>query len=591
MALSLPPAGAWVFAYVAVLPLVFASRICLNRTANRVVLVFLGSLPFWLFQDAFIINITPLGYLPMCMMYACFPAVFVWALAALHRRVPRVPYTLTVPLLWTGLEFFRAELLFDGYGWAMLAHPLIESPLFAAPGAWVGAIGVGFLAAMIQGAMVDAMVARGWFPMKPAEGEREGKSGSRAGTGAVSHGASSQSSTTSRRLSIPSLIGLVLFLLATLGSHVSLVFSSVDSGPRVTFAIVQTNVPQDNKLAGTTETEIEAWRELETLTREAAKSRPDVIVWPETMMPGLTLERAALDTLKAGGIVFPVTDAQGEKAALPAGAFAGALFSLQAEIGIPILLGEVGIENLTINHRADGSIDFHFGAKYNSAYVVSNGELQPERYDKMRLTPFGETMPYVRHWPWLQDKVLSLGARGMAFDLAAGLHPTVLKVRTQTLGEIRAVTPICYEVTYPTVCRTLVWEKKGSRRADVIVNLTNDGWFSWWDGGREQHLQIARWRCLELGTPMVRAANTGISALIDERGRVTRRSLDGKGERNSARSSGVVTGEVNMASGRTVYAMSGDVLGWLSLLGTGCAIFYALISGTVFRGKKRSMPS
>src|SRR5690606_11264799 len=158
--------------------------------------------------------------------------------------------------------------------------------------------------------------------------------------------------------------------------------------------------------------------------------------------------------------------------------------------------------------------DFH--ARYDSALLFSpGGEEAPPRYDKLHLTPFGEIMPYVHRWPEVQNWLLSLAAQGMRFDMTPGRAPKRLTVSLSEGGPLKSIqiaTPICFESTMPGVCRRLVWAGEG--RADVLVNLTNDGWFGDMEGGREQHLQIGRFRAIENRVPMVRSANTGISAAI-----------------------------------------------------------------------------
>jgi hypothetical protein len=79
--------------------------------------------------------------------------------------------------------------------------------------------------------------------------------------------------------------------------------------------------------------------------------------------------------------------------------------------------------------------------------------------------------------------------------------------------------PICFEITMPHISRRLVYEH-GEKQADVLINLSNDGWFGWHDAGRTQHAQISRFRAIENRGPVVRSVNTGHSVLIDAHGRL-----------------------------------------------------------------------
>jgi apolipoprotein N-acyltransferase len=140
---------------------------------------------------------------------------------------------------------------------------------------------------------------------------------------------------------------------------------------------------------------------------------------------------------------------------------------------------------------------------------------------------------------------------------------------------VRVVTPICFETTWGTHCRELVGAG-GARRADVLVCLTNDGWFADSDHGREHHLQAARWRCLELATPMLRSANTGVSAAIDADGRVLARGVDGDGA--GRRVDGVLSALVPLPTGTTFYLRHGDLFRWPAMAVGAMLVGFTLIA-------------
>jgi apolipoprotein N-acyltransferase len=133
---------------------------------------------------------------------------------------------------------------------------------------------------------------------------------------------------------------------------------------------------------------------------------------------------------------------------------------------------------------------------------------------------------------------------------------------------VRVVAPICFEVTYSDLTRSMVFGPSG-RRADVMVCVTNDGWFGTWDAGRELHLTVARWRSVELGTPMVRAANTGVSSVIGPRGELVARGVrvvggarDGTVDEYGHEVAGVLVADVPLGSGVTLFARIGNLVGW-----------------------------
>jgi apolipoprotein N-acyltransferase len=233
----------------------------------------------------------------------------------------------------------------------------------------------------------------------------------------------------------------------------------------------------------------------------------------------------------------------------------------------------MGFDNARLVEKGE-RIEIEDDGRYNSAFLVRGGRVEL-RYDKMALTPFGEVMPGFRYWPWLQKKVLGLAANGMSFDLAEGKGPRAFSVEPVPVS---IVTPICFEITKPGVCRKLALAS--DHRPIILLNLTNDGWFGGFDPAREQHLQIARWRAAELGVSVVRAANTGISAVIDPTGRVLARGVDGSPK--AAQVDGTLTLDVAASAPGTIYSRTGDVLGWSTLAGTVLALVLAKVRG--YRG-------
>jgi apolipoprotein N-acyltransferase len=299
---------------------------------------------------------------------------------------------------------------------------------------------------------------------------------------------------------------------------------------RLRVASIQTNVPMNNKVGWTPRQMLEDWRRFITLTRHAATPpegpAPDLIVWPETMHPTSGLDAESDATQRKLGLVLPYVDEAGRRRELASTFFTDALLALQQETNIPMLVGAIAYEGFNLKERPDGGVVPDYRHRYNSMFMVREGRVEAERYDKLRLTPFGEEMPGVRHIPGLAQALQDFAARGLRTDLSAGTRATVFRVKARESGhEFRIVTPICYETTVSEVCRRLAYGPEG-RRADIIVNPSNDGWFAWSDAGRETHLNLARWRAVELGTPIIRAVNTGISALIDTQGRVRARAID-----------------------------------------------------------------
>jgi apolipoprotein N-acyltransferase len=520
------PVEWWFFAFVSPLPL-FAAATRLADTWRRgearpglaLLSIWAGVIPFWAYTEWWIADVSAAGYPFLVLIQSFWPAGFVWVAARFLRSFDRIGERLgwiALALLWTGVEFFRGELFGNGYAWGLIAYPLIDAPLFAAPARIGGVYFVSFLTCLPAAAVVAAMARR------------------RAG----------------------SLVAIVVWFLAHVAGQL-LEQRPTPEARTFKVAAIQTNVPQSNKIGWTVEQELEELRHLMEMTDHAAAATPDLIVWPETMMPGLTIEPSAIERLRESEIYFTV-DTSGGPRKVFADHFANELAALSARTGAPLLIGEDARVGFEVRILQDG-VEFDSAQRFNSVYLIHKGQLSSERYDKARLTPFGETMPYISAVPGLQQKLLDFGARGMKFDLDAGTKRTVFMV-PGTSGTFRAATPICFEITVGPYVRSLVFEG-GVRRADVLVNLTNDGWFGTFAPARAQHLQIARWRALELATPIVRAANTGISCGIDASGRL--KEVGPAGAASPALSEGVVAASVELSSQVTIYARVGDVAGWL----------------------------
>ena len=278
--------------------------------------------------------------------------------------------------------------------------------------------------------------------------------------------------------------------------------------------IVQPSVPQREKWMPEKQGEIFRLH-LDLSRRNPAGDEDDftniaLIVWPEAAMPFRPLEHpealtAIADLLPDGG---------------------------------PILLsGGLRVER---TGRAEQPVLNAF----NSLLAIDPGGRPIAIYDKIHLVPFGEYLPFQ---PVLEAIGLQQLTR-LRGGFASGPEPRPL-ITLAGLPPIAAL--ICYEAIFPSAVI------QGSQRPGLIVNITNDGWFGNTTGPR-QHLHQARVRAIEEGLPLIRAANNGISAMIDPFGRITA-SLD-----MNAR--GVIDPPLPLATAQPPYARWGDALFVLNAL-------------------------
>jgi apolipoprotein N-acyltransferase len=172
---------------------------------------------------------------------------------------------------------------------------------------------------------------------------------------------------------------------------------------------------------------------------------------------------------------------------------------------------------------------------YNSIYVINHDGGVLSLYDKLHLVPFGEYLPF-------QDWMERLGLEQLTRVQGGFIEGTVRRT-LQIPNAPPALPLICYEAIFPSAVAT-------HDRPGWMVNLTNDGWFGN-STGPHQHLQQARLRAIEQGLPLVRAANTGISAVIDPVGRVVARLGLGL--------EGVLDSDLPAPIAPTVYTRVGDV--------------------------------
>jgi apolipoprotein N-acyltransferase len=180
---------------------------------------------------------------------------------------------------------------------------------------------------------------------------------------------------------------------------------------------------------------------------------------------------------------------------------------------------------------------------YNSA-VLANGKNEIlGKYDKMVLVPFGEYIPFGDKFPWLY----SWSPYSSRFWPGQNEEPL-------PLGRYLFSVNICYEDIFPGQIRMLMKGGRHHRIPDAIFNLSDDSWYGDTVEPME-HLALASFRAIEHRRSLVRATNTGISAIVDPVGRIDSHLKQW--------TKGVLVGRIPMMQGRTIYAVAGDWLGWL----------------------------
>lgn len=562
LTLAFPKPGWSFMAFVALVPV----GVLAMRTERLWTLGWTSYLVFvawWVLRSLWLKDVSYFAPFAVAVVCGGYFTVALVGLAAVQRRF-RGAMTLTLPVFWCAQEYARCNWPLGGFAWFTLGSSQAAWREGQSPGYLVqsadlfGWITVSFLVAMTSGLLVD-LIAR---PLSK-----------RLSTGVLRP---------RRTVVSAALLWMVCFAGALIyGQQRVAQAPSVDDADArtVSLGIVQTNVPQDNKSQSEAlellRAKLKDFDIMLDLSGASAREnpRPDVIVWPETMMtlpindeqvsflhevlreqirqqlvqqsieqgqPAsaineklvetyfwqelervCTLYRFALTDLDAGA-----SDEQKQAHARAldelmdqAGLYSTLFYRDAVEahvraVGVPVVVGS--------QSRGFSGHD----RTMNSALLVEPGEAAFVRYSKMHRVPLGEYIPGPQ---WLRELFLKyISPYEQDYTVEPGEGIVIFEVQSRSAsalagggsaGPIRFATPICYEDAIASQCRKMVYATDGSKRADLLLNLTNDGWYPGTHQGY-QHLQIAVMRCIENRVPMARSVNTGVSGVIDSSGRV-----------------------------------------------------------------------
>ena len=291
--------------------------------------------------------------------------------------------------------------------------------------------------------------------------------------------------------------------------------SLVTRGPVLKVGLLQGNVEQDQKW--NPEYRQEILDRYLRLSRQVIAVGARLVVWPEASTP----------------FFFEAESV-----------YAAPIRELARSTRTPMLIGTDQFERDAAGDRI-----------YNSAVMLGEDGSSRGTYRKMQLVPFGEYVPLKQLLFFVGPLVEKVS------DFRPGTEPVVLEA-----GGVRTGVAICYEVVYPWITREFA-----ARGAELLTTITNDAWF-----GRSsapyQHFEQASVRAVEQGRYLVRAANTGISGVVDPYGRTLQMS--------ALFEEAALTADVRLIRDRTIYSYMGDVVAWL------CAAMAAGVALTGRRGRR-----
>jgi apolipoprotein N-acyltransferase len=465
------PLGWGFLGWAALVPLLF-----LVRLDARPWLIYLGA-----FSGGCVFYWSALTW----MTVADYRMVYTWAMLSVYcalyfplalfmiRRLDRAtgwPLTMTVPIVWTALEFLRS-FLGTGFAWYFLGHTQHHYLAMIQVADLAGVYAITFVLAAANGWLVEFLSA---LPevRSACRQRRDARMRPRRWGWLVA--------------------ALVAATLVYGASRLSQ--DEFRPGPRV--ALIQGNLDQRLRNEATEgahealHADQQVLKHYWDLCRLAClqSPRPDLVVWPETSFPYSWYELPA--------DLHKVPEPTLETARL----VRGLLTEMAKETATNQLIG--------LNARA---VDEQGKVRaYNSALLLSGLGNAEGIYDKIHRVPFGEYVP-LRDW-------LPFMNRFAPYDFDYSVQAGEKRTRFQ-LGKYRFGVVICYEDTDPFLARQYGRQQADGPAVDFLVNISNDGWF---DGTRQhaEHLAISRFRAVETRRPLARAVNMGISAVIDGNGRV-----------------------------------------------------------------------
>jgi len=363
-----------------------------------------------------------------------FPALFCGVFTTLPLR--GIALVSGIPALWVFFEYLRS-VLFTGFPWALLGYSQVKWLHLIQVSDIVGVYGVSFLILSFNAALFTLYL-----------------------------------SGTRRLISPPRFVGgslvWAILLVACSWIYGEWRIRQVDAGAalaeKVQVAVVQGNI--DQAVKWDPQYQAASVEKYLALTRKTQKTKPDLVVWPETATPFYFLRDEALSAAVLEGIKAYDSD---------------------------FMIGSPAYE------PKNGRIEY-----FNSAYLIDSKGTVFGRYDKAHLVPYGEYVPLKKWMPFVGKMVEHVG------DFTAGEEGAVIDWRRKPLGTL-----ICYEVIFPGLSRAAA-----KNRARLLINLTNDAWYGD-TSAPHQHFFMAVFRAVENRRALVRSANTGISGFIDPVGRVT----------------------------------------------------------------------
>ena len=542
--IQVPVGWSWL-AWVAWVPFIL---VCSpgDRFSRLAFWAYIVSAGYWLGNLYWIGPITWAGWVAFCLYTALLWPILGFAIR--YCRTKRVPLFFVVGLLIVGAERLQG-LFLGGFFWRFLAHSQYRNITLIQIADTFGAVGVSFLIAMVNALIAELILAA-----------RENK------------------------LFKPAQLSKIVFVSVAL---IATVFygrwrieqskNFVEDGPLV--GAVQSNVPQSVKDSSLPEENERVFQDVVEQSRLAISAGAELVVWPETVVPAiLNTEILRMLELSHSYNVF-------DRA-----------IRNHAREGAFILAGATGGKPMV---TSDGMIELI--EKYNSAFLYKDDGSQSEKvYSKIHLVPFGEVVPFKKSAPWLHRILMGFTPYDFDYTLDAGTEYVVFEMpreKSQNEQNYRFGVMICYEDVFPAIAREFALDERSEKRVDWLINISNDGWFSYFQGEKvyssselAQHAAICVFRAVENRLAVVRSVNTGVSCLIDTLGRMKDGFEAGNLPAKAMKRQGITgwfVDKMPIDKRVTLFSRYGPWLDWIAVFGLVAVVAAGLLDRRSQRSKKR----
>jgi apolipoprotein N-acyltransferase len=479
---TFPPLEWGLLAWIALTPLFWL--VTVRGAPGRTYLAaWAGGLVFWILAVPWLRLIAPgawIGWIVLGTVFSLWWPLFL-AMARWARFRLGVPLMLAAPIAWVTVEYLRAYFL-TGFPWYYVAHSQYRYLYVIQIADITGSLGVSLLIAIVNAWLVELVAT----PLL------------RSAKGRPPRLTPGQSA---RLWAVTILVGATL-------CYGAFRVSSARFRPGPVVTLLQSNLKQGFKFH---RDPFQTRAGFLTLIHQAVRHdpKPDLIVWPETSYPfGFITAAPGLDRAILQKQVSEITrggtkEMTAEEWLDKQKAVIEDLRQMTVEVGVPMLVGS-GV----YDHQPDR---YH---QYNTALLFQPSHADYEFYHKMHLVPFGEFIPLIDVLPFLDSLT---PYRDKIPNLSFGRDPHVFQA-----GAYRIAAVICFEDTIPQVIGRFFQFKDASEQPDLLINLSNDGWFAG-SSQLEMHLAIGVFRAIEHRVPLARAVNTGLSSWVDGNGEIRAR--------------------------------------------------------------------